>query len=161
MKRKVIFTGLLVVLLSSPGQMEAKGFGHMGGRGFAHFGEKRGFAFGYGHFGYHKLYSRGFGYGLPFYGSSFYSSSFPFGYYIPFYGSPDLGTPIGRFGYYEENNSPSYSGKISKPEVCRDSWTDQRRPDSLSGVINSVFRVQCENGHPATEPDHPREHSQD
>ena len=171
MKWKIVLAAFLVVLLASAGQLEARGSGHFAGSGFVHFGASgfgyfghhrfRGFAFGmhpYPRFSYgyytHRFYNPCCPFGYyppPFYGSSFYNSGFPFGDTIPFYGdtndtAPDSGI-LAAPAYDGDSGSQAYAGKISASTVCRDSWREKHNSSSLSSVINSVFELQCENGH--------------
>jgi hypothetical protein len=169
MKREVVLAGFLVVLLASAGLLEARGSGHPAGKQFAHFGTR-----GFGHFGHHGF--RGFAFGMhaypgfsygycthrfynscypfgyyppPFYGSSFYTSGFPFEYTVygdSNYSAPDSGT-LAAPDYDGDSGSQAYSGRISAAAVCKDSWREKQNSSSLSSVINSVFELQCENGH--------------
>jgi hypothetical protein len=168
MKRKTVLAGLFVVLLSSVGHLQARGFAHFGA---GHFGRHGGKTFGFGidRFGHPGLgfHNRrfcnsglGLGHHTPFHGSRFCDSFFGLGYYsAPFYGyryysSPDYGYVTPSLAYDEGYNSQPDQGnspKVNPKTDCTDTWTETRREDSLTNAIRSAFQSQCENMHAASE----------
>jgi hypothetical protein len=159
------------------GHFKARGYGQFRARGFSHFGHygAGGFAVGIQSHGYGYRSFRN-GYCPPFYDFRSDRAGFPFGYYMPFYLYDNYSvlnseTLTSAPDYYRENSSSQpNSGNASETQArpwinsrtdCRDSWAGEHQNESLSNLIRSVFEQQCENGHPATDPNRPREDRQD
>jgi len=107
---------------------------------------------GYGHgFGYHSGFRRGLRFGTRY-------SRLPYrpGFYLPgYYGygyDSYVVAPLpvdGPVPEYGEESQPYYT-KTPVPAQkvdCKDNWTDSRNAGSLSGAMNRLLQIQCENGH--------------
>jgi hypothetical protein len=158
----IVLAGLVWVIQlegSGPGYSESSS-GHFGNHGGGSVGTM---AHGYGHgFGYHSGFWRG-----PHFGSRYSRSPYRPGFYLPGYygyGYDSYVAPFpadGPMPEYVEDSQPYYTkAPVPTQKVdCRDSWTDKRNAGSLSGAMNRLLQIQCENGHAnfPSEPTNPDE----
>ena len=165
MKRPIML--LLVMGILFVDRVEGQGRGNFGAGRSQHGGHHghAGFGGGRGHSGsdFRPRAMGGFNFGSSHRGAYYRHRLYSPGFLAPFYWSSDYTAPIIEAelllpGF--QKGPQLYYQKAPAPDVepnCKDTWSKNLTPNSVSQIMNRMFDLQCENRHPSpdTELRHP------
>jgi hypothetical protein len=159
---KVRMLLVLIAFLLFVARVEAGGPGRFGGGRSQQFGHHAHGGFGARHFG-SGYRSGGFGqhpFGGRYSGAFYRHQYFSPGFFAPYYWYSGYDTPVMEreilVPVMQQKSLQLYYRKAPALDMntdCKDSWTENSPPNSVSQVMKRMFELQCENGHPLPDPE--------